>query len=226
MSDIYIDKNDFDFNINQDLSKHCLLLVGNICNIENYDVYYNFLNSLKNKFKKIFIIKGSYDDSQEIDVNIKNIIFKNLIKDFKNIILLNNEYYVLDNILIFGSTLYTEQLNEIEYKKSCFFLHNALSVSKRFNYKSIILTSYPPSYIYCKDITIDNNDSKLYNNLDYYFDESYFDYWIFGSTKYNIEICLKNTFLLSNQFINNKENFSYLKCIEIKNKNNKPNYIF
>ena len=198
-SDFFIDETNFNFDKLPYRENDKCIIAGNMCKFENYDKFDLYLSEFSKRFLYIYIVCGLYEyDSKILDIEDCNNLCKYFETCYKNIKFLNDGYIIVDDTLIYGSTLWKN--NTKLNNKSKFFLQDALSTSIIKNKKIIIITNVAPSYKYCYH----ENDSKynVYNNLDYYFKYSnLFDFWIYGCTQENKNIFINEINLISNQYI-------------------------
>ena len=212
-SDFYADETNFNFErLPYKVEDNCII-AGNMCKFENYDKFNNFIHEFSKRFLNVFIVCGLYEyDSKILDIQDCSNLCKFFESCYENIKFLNDTYIIVNDTLIYGSTLWKN--NSKLNNKSKFFLQDALSASIIKNKKIIVITNVPPSLTYC----FNEHESKynVYNNLDYYFKYSnLFDFWIYGCSQENKNILINDINLISNQYIVKKDILNIDIFIEI-----------
>lgn len=115
-----------------------LALLGDIGNpfMSNYK---QFFKEIHPYFDKIFLINGNHEYNYDNSYSQT----KNVISNFKNVIFLENEKYILNNkTTILGSTLWCDYKNVSEHMNSVEFIMNNV----QYNTNVIVLTHYLPTY--------------------------------------------------------------------------------
>ena len=217
-------------------SADILILCGDIGSIYRFNQLQHFFNSIYKYFKKIFYIPGNNEYynifNKNYELNTLKIKLKSLQNIFDNLIILDKSYYIYNNVLLCGCTLWSyifydlpnfvniHNFDKTTYNKINFiekkFLTNTIHFAKKMNYKIVVITHYPPS----KQLLTRNKlkffyNRLYYNNLDYLFNNQLT--WIYGHTHTNIQLKINNTLLLSNQKGNLKDkNNNYIKDYNIK----------
>lgn len=98
-----------------------LILAGDIGKIGDSN-YIKFLKIINEKWSKIIYVLGNHElYSDKYTVNELIEMYKKLIKNFKNIILLDNDCYNLEDFLIVGTTLWTDPSNIVNFNKKLLF---------------------------------------------------------------------------------------------------------
>jgi len=196
-----------------------LILNGDISSLYLLPSLLSFLNSIKEYFKWIIYVPGNNEFYTQ--KNIKplplNTLYKRLysLKDnITNLIILDNSYVIIDDIILCGSTLWSYihyelpnfvkihnfTMKEYNYKNLIAkrFIKNVIDLANQMNKKLVMITHYPPSK---RCLTEDKKrfyyNKLYYNNLDYLFDNDIL--WLFGHTHVNKDIKIKNTRIISNQ---------------------------
>lgn len=114
-SDLHLESEfDYILNIPDDNVSKYLLLAGDVCNYDNIHLFERWLEHMSNKFNKIFFVSGNHEyysrgeSMDEIDSKLKELTLK-----FENVIYLNCDTYQLNDVLIIGCTLWSN--NKYEY---------------------------------------------------------------------------------------------------------------
>lgn len=153
MDDIVI-QNDF-FEPKSDI----LVLAGDICEYHEIQKYYEFFEKVSKNWKIILYVFGNHEFYfGQID-KVPSIIRHHL-KEFKNIIILDNETITINEICFIGSTLWSSMFNGYE---KCM---NACA--KQFNDFKYVISDHPPKKISCNQILtlFNNNVNFLQTSLD------------------------------------------------------------
>lgn len=207
-----------------------LILAGDTCHYYNFEKYKDFFSYLSKNFQYVIYIPGNHEyysnySSNYVDKNneilekiidIDNKII-NFLKDYDNIIYLNNKSVLIEDFLFSGSCLWCNpdtdpppwfkisiKKDDISFlnKKSIDYINKVSSLNHP---NHIIITHYPPL-----SIDIKNKDRK-YNKYDKYdkYEKYYTNdnillknmpkYWIFGHNHKNYFKKINNTTYISNQ---------------------------
>ena len=86
-----------------------LLLAGDICSFEEFQLFHDFLKYYSPKFNMIFHVSGNHEYYNYNNIPMEQIDYKlkSLKRQFNNYHYLNNESVRLDDVLIIGTTLWT-----------------------------------------------------------------------------------------------------------------------
>ncbi|AYV85089.1 MAG: metallophosphoesterase-like protein [Satyrvirus sp.] len=91
-------------------TKYYLALVGDIGNPYNTNLC-NFFDKISDKYEKIFYVPGNHEYYNLAKLNFTKEQFddelRKICDNYENVVLLNNQTYMLDNIKIIGSTLWS-----------------------------------------------------------------------------------------------------------------------
>lgn len=212
-----------------------LILAGDICNIEKFDIYTRFLQKVCSLYEKVFLVPGNNEYySTMYSYEFLDAQLQQFSRTISNLIYLNSRYYDIDDVRIYGSILWSyvpinfsynhfmpikdDELNNIDTKwlnklhESCVKdLTNSLSVTK----KNLVVTHYPPTF----EKTMSNEhmtSPKRYfyaNDLSDLINSKLVHTWVYGHTHINSDFVKEGTRIVSNQF--SGRNYSNEKVIEI-----------
>jgi predicted phosphodiesterase len=195
--------------------------------------YKNFLLDACNFFEKIIFIAGNHEYYSPYKCTmdqIKNII-KDICAEFQNdkLIFLDNDYYIINDIRIIGSTLWSHCPNKnlqenhadcrsiwidnglinvddtnLLHSKSVEFIHKQILLAKKFDQKILIMTHHAPIKEKVSHPMYNNDPYSCFfsTDLSYLVDKKLVDVWIFGHTHYNISYTINACQLFSNQLGN------------------------
>jgi predicted phosphohydrolase len=166
-----------------------LFLAGDI-GIITYDNFEYFFDYCSKNWKKVFYVLGNHEYYNKKTYNIMNEKYKYFFEKYDNIYLLDNSYYELDEIVIIGSTLWSEitdtfDLNDFtkiheydETKKRKYGLSKdtfnklhsesvdfLIETINKFDKKIIIMTHFPP----IREMTSDPKYEDQSENIKNYF---------------------------------------------------------
>jgi len=196
-----------------------LFLAGDIGHY-NKQNFKNFFDYCSPKWKNIFYVLGNHEyyiDKKSIEYTTNKYI--EFFSNYNNIHLLNNSFVTIDNINIYGSTLWTKPTQDFEvmkryfndYSKLNYFdviknsnlqYNSLLNYIENNNKKTIIMSHFPPIQ--------KNTSSPMYSNQEKYI-KDYFAWsniihnnknisvWLSGHTHYSYDFNYNNTRLISNQ---------------------------
>lgn len=169
ISDLYIDlKNDDDINkIYNNIKTNYIALLGNIAKVNN-TTYYNFLELLSKKYKKVFIVFGNYEFYENEYYDMLNNI-KNFCSKYDNLIFLNNNEYILsiNNIQyhILGLTLWN--YNNARLLPSIYSQdYNNIKINDNNNSNIRLITTEDTDKFYTESTNWLNNKIKSINELN------------------------------------------------------------
>ncbi len=240
-SDLHLEfKFDIILNIPDDNLEKYLLLAGDTCNYNNIDKFEEWLKCISNKFNKIFFISGNheyYSNGETMDnIDIK---LKLLESKFDNVIYLNCDTFILNNVLIVGCTLWSN--NKYKYindYKNIYIENDKLltlkdsnnlhlkhldwliqTLNENKNKDTIVLTHHLPTiklidnkYLFYKDL-----NTAFYTPLDKLIvDNQQIKYWICGHSHSTKECQINNTKLILNAYGYNGENKRFINNKLIK----------
>lgn len=217
-------------------SADILVLCGDIGSIYRFNQLQHFFHSIYTHFKLIFYIPGN---NEYYNINNKSYSFetlraklKSLQSIFNNLVILDKTYYIHEDTLFCGCTLWSYIFQDLpkfvniynfskdDYNKNNFiekkFITNTIKFAQKMNYKIVMITHYPPSKQLLTKQKLKFYYSRLYyNNMDYLFTNNIT--WIYGHTHVNIQKQIYNTSFLSNQKGNLKDkNNNYTKDFNVK----------
>jgi predicted phosphohydrolase len=196
-----------------------LFLAGDIGHY-NKQNFKNFFDYCSPKWKNIFYVLGNHEyyiNKESIEETTNK--YKQFFSNYNNIHLLNNSFVTIDNINIYGSTLWTKPTTDFEIIKKYFnnnskldyfdvIKNSDLQYNSLLNYiknndkKTIIMSHFPPIQ--------ENTSSPMYSNQEKYI-KDYFAWnnilldnknittWLSGHTHYSYDFNHNNTRLISNQ---------------------------
>jgi predicted phosphodiesterase len=116
-----------------------LLLAGDIGHpdMENYQEFFEEVNK---RYDRVFVVDGNHEWDQGRPDPER---FKHL----PNVILLNNQHYEWNGVVVIGATLWTEATRAYEHVRSVDFLSKTLEAYEPFDDKPVIvLTHHLPSW--------------------------------------------------------------------------------
>jgi len=198
-SDIHLEKIE-DENFNNILipSTDHLILAGDIFMLSHKEIFCKFMKWCSEKFKFTFYITGNHEyRNDNLSISETDIEINTILSKYDNVIFLNDNIWFQDDVLIIGTTLWTnitephnEKLSTSKirqlHEKNKRFLETILATYNNTSIKIIIITHHLPSYKFLLPqyknkynniifATNDMNDliSKYKSNIDY---------WIFGHT--------------------------------------------
>ncbi len=190
-----------------------LLLAGDLARVESTSLFINTLRTCCGKFNKVIFVPGNHEyyciRHKESMPNIFRSI-KSLAKNLENLIVLDNEYYTIGNIIIYGSTFWSyaseswrqipiyvgkkgkerlitnHEYNELHFK-SLIALEKAIKVAEEQNKKMVVVTHYPPTAKGTMDPKYQNssNKSMYYSHSDHILENKVIIKWIFGHSGTN-----------------------------------------
>ena len=201
ISDIHLEKRTYIPKLS--VSSENLGLIGDIGNPYK-DNYKEFLMYTSYNYERIFLISGNHEYwdyynnrdynngvyKHDVDNKITNITDK-----FSNIEFLNNTQTQLNEYTVVGSTLWTEGVNNTEFKKSVNYLKDV--ITKDNNNKKIILTHYIPSFKlntkYFKNPKYDSIRYRFASNLEYLIKDPV-KFWLCGHSHCNINMYINDIY--------------------------------
>lgn len=104
----------------EDDKEQVLILAGDIIMVKLKERFYPFFKDISERFKEVIVTMGNHESYK---FNIKNTYndYKEFLREFKNIHLLENEVFEIDDFAIFGATLWTDfnkrDFHAMEYAK-------------------------------------------------------------------------------------------------------------
>lgn len=215
-----------------------LVLAGDIGIPHLNDKYYNFIEKYTHEFRYIIIVPGNHEyyhhwkKDKILDIEQVNLHLENLTKQFTNVILLQDNHILIDNIYIYGCTLWT-QISEEEapynirnindYKRIFINSQHTLNVDYVNEMNLIHLEKLICFLDKAKDqrdnvvivthhCPIQNNDydDKIISAFNNDLGELVNDYkdiiklWIYGHTHENLDFIQYNVRFVTNASHNNK----------------------
>jgi Icc-related predicted phosphoesterase len=124
-----------------------LALLGDIGNIK-YNHLKLFLQQANDHYEKVFYILGNHEYMHPLPNKILDMT-KEICYDMKNIIILQNDVYYLNDYKIIGTTLFCQTNNDNEYKQKMNSenIKSIQFIKQNLNHdKIIVMTHYLPSY--------------------------------------------------------------------------------
>lgn len=217
-----------------------LILAGDIGSFYKIEQLTDFLVKLCKKFKRVFYIPGNHEwymmkDYEPLEMYVLEKRMYSLTETINNLYILNRSFYLFDNILIIGATLWSRpkcnippfiirikgfKTNEYytEHMKDLNYIKEMLKISYIKKYQTIVVTHHPPTE---KVLEIMSNKRKKFSslyatNLDYLLDKNIVNTWICGHIHKNFDFYSeKGCRIVSNQkgkykdrIIDFKKNFS------------------
>lgn len=202
ISDLHIDKRQVNKIINP-IAPY-LIVAGDVCPLVYTDLNKNFFEQHSKKFNSIFYVYGNHEYDQFHK-------FQKSINYPKNIIHLENQIYTIDNILLLGSTLWTQSTNKQKNNLAIEYINYICNNSIYKNYKIIIITHHLPSYhLIIKKYRGYKNLDRFANSLEYIMNPKHTlnppRFWISGhshcifTNKIYNTICHINTYSIGKKF--------------------------
>jgi predicted phosphohydrolase len=210
VSDIHIEKNPHSIKEIIKPSAKILCIAGDVGRIENFEKYLNVMKEICEMFETVFLIPGNheyYTTDNNLSIPAVNNILKSLEIYCKNLMVLINEYKVIGDFVIFGSTFwsYCEPSNytglPIYLKKqkltcrqynalhidSLKSIEMALEYAESTNKKLIVITHHSPSFKgTLAPKYINHRSNSLYcSNSEHIVNNKVIKIWIYGHTGYN-----------------------------------------
>jgi predicted phosphohydrolase len=189
-----------------------LIMGGDICHISKMYRHKAFFQYVSKSFQYVLYIPGNHEFYTEISsIQELEVMAKDFLKGYPNIIYLNNASVFIEDILFTGSCLWCQPVNEPPtwfhiditadeikdmYQTSVEYLEKISSIHHP---KHIMITHYPPLPLELKKRT---GIKSKYND---YYQNSYISLphppmiWIFGHVHENVYIKKDSTLYLSNQ---------------------------
>jgi predicted phosphohydrolase len=233
ISDLHLEfYDDYDYNKfikplnNNENNDLYLCLLGDIGNPFNKN-YENFISESSKKFEKVFILPGNHEyyfgEYNESKLKIYNICNK-----YKNVYLMDNNIFEINNYIIIGSTLWSyidnnskimaslmindykkikinNNLYTPDYNNKLFFtnlsyIKNQVEKANINNKQVIILTHHCPShkFIDIKYKTYPCNCCFVNDLDDFILQNSHIKYWLFGHTHSSFNGKIGNCLCISN----------------------------
>jgi predicted MPP superfamily phosphohydrolase len=184
-----------------------LLLSGDIGRVDtehHYQQYSHFLENMSRVFKNVIMIPGNHEYYGSFIFETEKKL-SDIVKNFKNVNLLNNSVYIKNDICILGTTLWSEgnlqecqRLNDFyqihDFKNDPSLYSKIHSLNKiwlketiekyRDIHKIIVLTHHQPSFrlIDPKYLKFESMNSFFAANVDDLFTIPNIKYWIYGHT--------------------------------------------
>jgi predicted phosphodiesterase len=212
-----------------------LILVGDICNIEKFDMYKSFLKEVCSLYKKVFLVPGNNEYySTMYSYEFLDMQLSKFAQTISNLIYLNSKYYDIDDVRIYGSILWScippsysyshfmpikdDQLNNVDTNwinkqhESCVKdLTNSLSSTK----KNLVVTHYPPTFEKTMSNKYTTSRKRFFyaNELSDLINSKLVHTWVYGHTHINSDFIKNETRIISNQFFG--LDYSNEKVIEI-----------
>lgn len=134
-----------------------LALLGDI-GYPNQPIYHEFLKYCSQNWDQVLLLSGNHEYwarlhgqcDQRSNAHFENInlMISDLVSRYDNVHFLNNSSYLLDNYLILGTTLWSENPDHpqilMQHRKSIDWIKNSLD--KNSHQEIIMLSHYLPSY--------------------------------------------------------------------------------
>lgn len=171
-----------------------VVLAGNIGN-PNSDSYWSFIQYVSSKCRIVLITAGvsEYTKDYSNQNDIDNLI-RTRSKIYKNVRFLQRNYFIVDNVVFLGCTLwnyvppehittYNAEYNNFKNKMHFQDLDWIASTIKNFRnegFKIVILSSYVPSF----DLDGNYIDTDRTSDLSFLF--PHISAWIYGNARFNI----------------------------------------
>ncbi len=197
--------------------------------------YKEFLDDVSQQFEKIFLILGNHEYYGRESMNNILIKVQELVKNYNNIILLNNDEYILDDYVILGTTLWSDvstnplvkyAINDYKYiyindphltfitpkhvtnlfKENVDWLTN--KIQKYKDKKIIVLSHHLPSFQLIAEQYKNNDYNQAYaSDLEYLMNDV--TCWLFGHTHTYIEKKINGCLCVANPVGYPDENVHY-----------------
>lgn len=91
-----------------------LLLAGDIVMIALIDRFTGFFQEISERFKQVIVIQGNHE-RYRYDFTQSTANYREFLKQWENITLLEKEFTVVDDVVVFGATLWTDFNKEDAY---------------------------------------------------------------------------------------------------------------
>jgi len=199
-----------------------LALLGDIGNaIDPNGIYERFLYDCSINFEYVFVIAGNHE-YYGTTIEDGNARLNDICSKFRNVHFLNNTFFIIDGILIFGSTLWSnikknvniikKNINDFRHVKDLTVkkinsMHELAiwHIKRLLDIRSedvIILSHHTPSFNGTSDPIYKNSPLREYfsTNLEYIMEDSdKLKIWAYGHTHWNNIDIIHNTRVCSNQ---------------------------
>ena len=111
-SDFQLEKFDYSTLYNTDLFPDpkdidILFIVGDLGELKYEEHYDHFIMTLTTAYKIVMLIPGNHE-YYNITIKKGNIILENMKNKYHNFYVLNNNYFILEDIIFYGSTLWSD----------------------------------------------------------------------------------------------------------------------
>lgn len=224
-----------------------LILAGDICELKKMNILITFLKTITelNIFRRIFYVFGNHEyyipqhNTVSSFDNLQRMFDKELAKNNLNITILNNDSVDIDNVRIFGGTMWSEPPKESSYYEKLpilseeyrninrtwavkehykfrYNLEQEIIRSKNDNKLLLTVTHYAPTFN--RTLKVEHYTSPfrfMYcTDLDNYINKEYIHTWMFGHTHVNTDFVLNGTRLVTNQY--GFDGYDNSKIIHIK----------
>lgn len=182
--------------------------------------YHDFIYQASNEFEKVFLIAGNHEYWHNKSISHTNYKIMDICSKFNNVNFMNNQYYLNNNILILGSTLWSNIYKSNHLIKgdnkyiniSCNELNHLYNncinwlkkeIKNNQDKDIIILTHFVPTFKLIED-KYKTKHFKKYNdrfttNLDYMIKKPIIA-WLCGHSHSVIESNLDNAYIGINKF--------------------------
>ncbi len=206
-----------------------LILAGDITNFVNIRKIEIFIKEIENDYDKIFYILGNHEYYQKpgnVDANNVISVYRKLEEKCNKLIVLENQWYDLGKIRIFGATLWSNITREGEKT-----LNDKRTVSRTWviskhneskkiiesldpNIEHLIVTHHLPSFKLIDEKYIHETDmnSGFASDCEYLF-EKHIKYWVYGHTHTPYRKIMGQIEFICNSVGYENENGAWNDCI-------------
>ena len=186
ISDVHVDKcSNSNIPIITNKQSNYLLLPGDVGFVQhpNFELFLSYVSKL---YELVFFVPGNHEYNTSLwkyqDIQLYSLIMKNICNNYKNIILLEGNNFLLNDIAIIGTTLWSyltlDKLSNYDHDKYSdkYFVHNCefmrqvdwlIDEISKYS-KVIVLTHYLPSKLLISDKYLNHPYlNGWYSDLDY-----------------------------------------------------------
>ena len=209
-------------------SESVLVIAGDICNISYLNYHYRFFDEISKRFKAIVVVPGNHEYWHGNGLSDQDKIYKDFLKDFDNIHLLQDSWIKIDDVVFCGGTLWTDLHNPMDafvalkgmldyYKTNYYgsrlapshtnsahlatkmFLYGISKHMKEVGEKYVVVTHHGPSF---KSASPRFANSPLncafYSNMDEFIETCGSPLWIHGHTHDSHDYYIGDTRIVCN----------------------------
>ncbi len=189
-----------------------MILAGDITNRMNIHILQDLFKKYSYLDNIIYVLgnheylgyNGTYKDINKMDTVS---MYKDYCSKFRNVSILENEELQINDVKIFGATLFCDHKNKMFMKEN----ENTRKILQNFEKNSfdIVVTHYVPSYKLLPLSLQGKNILRIASDCDSLLDRT--NYWIYGHTHKKQSTKIGNTWLLNHYDDFNDDSFKDLE---------------